>query len=155
ERRAPALLTAALFAVHPIATEAVTYIVGRADLLAALSVLGGLLLYVRGLGVTGRRKLLWLLLLFFISLFGVLCKENSVMLLGVMILYDVAWRGERKQARWLERLAGYIAAGLPVAVALGVRSFAYARPGPLQFPFVDNPLHGVGFWEARLTAVKV
>jgi protein O-mannosyl-transferase len=47
-RAGPAFFAAALWAVHPIGTEAVTSIVGRADLLAAMSVLGGLLLYIRG-----------------------------------------------------------------------------------------------------------
>jgi hypothetical protein len=42
-----AFWSAAFFATHPVATEAVTNLVGRADLLAALVVLGGLLLYRR------------------------------------------------------------------------------------------------------------
>src|SRR5438093_932768 len=42
-----AFFTAALFTTHPIATEAVTNIIGRADLLATLAVLGGTLLYLR------------------------------------------------------------------------------------------------------------
>ena len=46
-RAGPAFFAAALWAVHPIGTESVTSIVGRADLLAAMAVLGGLLLYIR------------------------------------------------------------------------------------------------------------
>src|SRR4029079_7319362 len=42
---ATAFLAALLFAPHPVATEAVTNIVGRADLLATASVLGGLVVY--------------------------------------------------------------------------------------------------------------
>ncbi len=41
----PAVFLAGLWAVHPLLTESVTNIVGRADLLAASAVLGGLLIY--------------------------------------------------------------------------------------------------------------
>lgn len=43
----PALLTALLFAVHPIVTESVSNIVGRADLFAMAAVLGGFLCYAK------------------------------------------------------------------------------------------------------------
>jgi hypothetical protein len=39
----PAFFAAALWAVHPIATEAVTNLVGRSDELAAMAILGGLI----------------------------------------------------------------------------------------------------------------
>jgi len=154
-RRAAAFFMAALFAVHPIATEAVTYVVGRADLFATLSVLSGLLLYIKSTQVNGKRKLPWLLGLLFTALLGFFAKENSVGLLGVMALYDVAWQSERKQAGWADRLAPYVAVGLPLALMFCARSLVYAGLPPPQFPFVDNPLHGADFWTARLTAVKV
>jgi len=47
-RRGVALAIAALFAVHPLHTEAVTYIQGRAELLAALAGLGGYFLWLFG-----------------------------------------------------------------------------------------------------------
>src|ERR1041385_4926139 len=46
ERWPPALL-AALWAVHPVLTESVTNVAGRADLLAAGSLLGGILCYLK------------------------------------------------------------------------------------------------------------
>jgi Flp pilus assembly protein TadD len=48
ERRGCALAVAVLFAVHPIHTEAVTYIQGRAELLAALAGLGAYFLWLFG-----------------------------------------------------------------------------------------------------------
>ena len=39
------LRSALLFAVHPVHTEAVTSVVGRAELLSAMFLLGGLLAY--------------------------------------------------------------------------------------------------------------
>jgi len=50
-----AWFAAALFAVHPIATEAVDNVVGRADLLAAMAVLAGLLIYGRATAQSGAR----------------------------------------------------------------------------------------------------
>ena len=44
---APALALAAIWGLHPLLTESVTNIVGRADLLAAFGVLAGLLCYAR------------------------------------------------------------------------------------------------------------
>ena len=50
---------ALLFAVHPIHTEAVTGIVGRAELLAALGVLVALLAFARRLEAAGARGRMW------------------------------------------------------------------------------------------------
>ena len=51
-----ALLVAALFAVHPVQTGAVTYITGRAALLASLFYLSGLACFLR---FRGRGGYLW------------------------------------------------------------------------------------------------
>src|SRR5207253_10344469 len=62
-----AVATALLFATHPIATESVTNIIGRADLLAATTVLAGLLAYIRSTQAVGFRQILWLLLVALIT----------------------------------------------------------------------------------------
>jgi Flp pilus assembly protein TadD len=49
-RRGPALVAALVFAVHPLHAEAVTYVVGRAELLAALAGLGGYAVWRFGRG---------------------------------------------------------------------------------------------------------
>ncbi|OLD12616.1 MAG: hypothetical protein AUJ01_16030 [Acidobacteria bacterium 13_1_40CM_3_65_5] len=48
---------AALWAVHPLSTEAVTNIVGRADLLAAFGGLAGFLSYLHARESAGSRRL--------------------------------------------------------------------------------------------------
>jgi hypothetical protein len=62
----PSFAMAALWALHPILTESVTNVAGRADLLAAFGVLAGLLCYLRsgrlpdravGLGPPRSRRL--------------------------------------------------------------------------------------------------
>src|SRR5271157_5991447 len=146
---APAFALAALWGVHPLLTESVTNVVGRADLLAALGVLAGLLCYVKSATAIGRRKLLWLAAMVIAQTVGIFSKENAAVLPGIMLLYDLTWRG---RAAWRERALSYSALVLPFA------AFFYLR-GTLQMHilarFGDNPLMSAGFWTARLTAFKV
>lgn len=78
----PAVFTAALFAVHPIATESVTNIIGRADLFATAAIVGGFLIYARSTTVGGSRKIPWLAAVMVVAAIGEFSKENGVLLLG-------------------------------------------------------------------------
>jgi len=146
-RAGPAFFAAALWAVHPIATEAVTNIVGRADLLAAMAVLGGLLLYVRrqGLGVTA--------LLFVIATVGVFAKENAAVLVGMMLLWDLCFREGKSTvvSRWRD----YAAVAASLVVLFLVRHAVLGALPPVEPGYVDNPLRGADFLTARWTALKV
>ena len=145
----PAFALAALWGLHPLLTESVTNIVGRADLLAAFGVLAGLLCYVKSATALGRRKLLWMAALLIAQAVGIFSKENAVVLPGIMLLYDLTWR---KRAEWRGRALAYAALLPPLAL------FFYLR-GTLQMHilarFAENPLMSAGFWTARLTAIKV
>src|ERR1700691_4057050 len=55
-----AFFIAMLWAVHPILTESVTNIVGRADLIAGFAVLSGFLMYLKSTETTGWRRNAWL-----------------------------------------------------------------------------------------------
>src|SRR6202008_4012259 len=59
EQSSLALALAALWGLHPVLTESVTNIVGRADLLAAFGVLTGLLCYARAVSIAGWRRWAW------------------------------------------------------------------------------------------------
>jgi protein O-mannosyl-transferase len=146
---APALALAALWGVHPLLTESVTNVVGRADLLATFAVLAGLLCYVKSASVPGRRKLLWVAALPITQAVGLFSKENAAVLPGVMLLYDLTWRG---RAAWRGRVLAYAALVPPFAVFFYLRS---ALPMHILARFADNPLSGADFWTARLTAIKV
>ena len=71
-----ACFAAGLFAVHCLATEAVTNIVGRADLLAALSVLGGLMVYIRSAEKTGSPRAHGLIGLAVLAALGLFSKKT-------------------------------------------------------------------------------
>ncbi len=160
----PALLTAGLFAVHPIVTESVTNIVGRADLFALSTVLGGFLCYAKSTVARGWRRLLWLVALMVVTTLGVFCKESAIVVLPVMALYDFTFRLRQRAKNWaLSLLAnawdffikGYIAVIPVVSVMFLVRRTVFGKLRPPELPFVDNPLIDLSFWEARLTAIKV
>jgi hypothetical protein len=145
-----ALALAAVWAVHPVLTESVTNIVGRADLLAGFGVLAGLLCHVQGGAASGWRKLAWLAGLALASAVGLFSKESAVVVLAAMVIYDLAFR----QA-WRARAAGYLALAVSFLVFFYVRGQVLARLPAGVVPFGDNPLVGAGFWTARLTAIKV
>lgn len=146
-----ALALAGVWALHPILTESVTNIVGRADLLAGFGVLAGLLCHAKGAAATGRRKLAWLAALMLAAAIGMFSKESTVVLLAAMAIYDFTFGEGGARAR----LPGYLTAALPIAFYLYVRSRVLAGLASAPVPFTDNPLTGAGFWTARLTAVKV
>ncbi len=145
----PALVLAAVWGVHPLLTESVTNVVGRADLLSAFGVLAGLLCYIQGACAEGRRKLIWLAGLTCAQTIGLFSKENAAVLPAIMLLYDLTWTG---RAKWRARVPAYAALGLPFAVYLYLRSQLHEH---IVIQSVDNPLISADFWTARLTAVKV
>jgi tetratricopeptide (TPR) repeat protein len=146
---APALALAAIWGLHPLLTESVTNIVGRADLLAALGVLAGLLCHVKGASATGRRGTAWLAGLAAAQTVGLFSKESGAVLPGLMLLYDLTWP---ERAKWRRRAPAYAAVALPFAVFFSLRSGFGMH---MLIEYAENPLVNAGFWTARLTAVKV
>ncbi len=95
-------LAAAIFALHPVAVESVTNIVGRADLISTLCILLAGYIYIRltrilDSGNFAKIALTWLpcaIAFVVVSCIGVLAKESGIMLLGLIGLYDFFFRGE-------------------------------------------------------------
>jgi len=146
---APAWALAAIWGLHPLLTESVTNIVGRADLLAAFGVLAGLLCYVRSASSAGRRRLMWLAGMMAAQAAGLFSKESAVVLPGLMLVYDLT---SFRRAAWRARATAYAALALPFAAFFYLRSQAHLH---MVIPFADNPLVNASFWTARLTAVKM
>ena len=145
----PALALAAIWGLHPVLTESVANIVGRADLLAAFGVLAGLLCYARGSSAEGQRRIAWLVGLAIAQTVGLFSKESAAVLPGIMLLYDLTWS---ERATWRQRAPAY------AAVAIVFAAFLYLRIGSQAHMLINpvvNPLVNAGFWTARLTAIKV
>jgi protein O-mannosyl-transferase len=157
----PAFFAAALWAVHPVGTESVANLAGRADLLSTLGVLAALLLYTGGRPMRLPR---FAGLLAF-SLIGFLSKESAAVLPALMLLCDLSGAGDRllssakpdthRPSARSHRARAYAAVLGALALALLARLAVFASTAVPEMPFVDNPLHGAGFWTARLTALKI
>ena len=136
DRRA-AFVAALLFAFHPAATEAVTYISGRSSSLMALFYLGALLAYLRGAHWSISASLFVL---------AVATRETAVTLPAALLLCELcraerpAWREilRRQWAHWTLLLAG------GVFLLLNQRYFDLIAYGYGERSLADNLLTQVG-----------
>ena len=149
----PAVWIAAIWAAHPVLTESVTNLIGRADLLAGMFVLGGFLIYLKSTESSGRRRWAWLVCLAADAALGVFSKESAAAILGVIVIYELTWWGERHNGPALA--AGCAAVLVPLGAMWRIRAAVFADLPPTSFPYWDNPLVDTGFWNARLTALQV
>jgi hypothetical protein len=140
----PAFAMAALWGLHPILTESVTNVVGRADLLAAFGILAGLLCYL-------RHRTVWMFALAVASAIAIFSKESGVVLIAVLAAYQLCFAPAKS---WGVRIAAGAAVLLPAAIFFAMRSRALAQVSSLLIAWTDNPLQQSGFWISRLTAVK-
>jgi tetratricopeptide (TPR) repeat protein len=137
-----ALLAAALWAVHPLGTEAVTYVSQRAESLMGLFYLGTLYLFVRA--GDSRAPAPWLAASALACLLGALTKEVIVTAPLVVLLYDRAFvagsLAGALRARW-RYYAGLAVALAPLALLFqgaGQRGVGFASGvGPLQYAWLS------------------
>ncbi|XP_051998283.1 protein O-mannosyl-transferase TMTC4-like isoform X1 [Xyrauchen texanus] len=150
-------LAALFFAAHPVHTESVAGIVGRADLLCALFFQLSFLVYCKSFQ-GGDKKLSVLCIIGSILLCAVamLCKEQGITVLGVNAAYDILFvcnlniyeLGQRLLSRRKSADIGELVRNgllMRLAILFLVGSFLlYARwrimgTGPPSFTEVDNP----------------
>ena len=159
-RRGLTLVAATVFAVHPLHSEAVVGIVGRAELWAALGSLGAYragLLFLR----SGRSPI-WATLSALSLLLGLLGKESAtglVLLLGFHLLFPPegdqgssdASHGSRRPVL---ALGGLWAAAIAIALLARIRVLGdLVALGPIGR--IDNVLAHVGIFDRILTALFV
>ena len=90
-RRPLAFLTAVFFILHPVQTEAVAYISGRADPLAAFFCLVSFMFFIERLGRDGVSKRLYYAASVLFFTFGLLTKEIAAFLPFIFILYEACF----------------------------------------------------------------
>ena len=168
-----AWLVGALFAVHPVHVESVANVVGQAELLVALPVLGAVLLYLRDREVGSLRPstVAWILFLYAI---GCLAKEHAIVLPAILLAAELTVIEDRAPVRdRLRRLRPFYVATVAVALAfiaararvLSDRPLGGFEPflpfSALRISSVDRALTALGvvpqwirllYWPARLSA---
>lgn len=95
--RVLAVVSGLLFATHPIHTEAVTGIVGRAEILTALFLLLALYLHVRQYTLRGFGQALWLPVAGLAYFCALLSKETAIVGPGLLLVVDVVGRMRHKR----------------------------------------------------------
>lgn len=97
------LIAAALFLLHPVQTEAVSYISGLADPLSGIFLLSGLLFLAKGIKENAELK--WMILSFLFFVFALFTKENMVVFLplAVIVMLYFHFKQNAKQTKkvWL------------------------------------------------------
>ena len=154
-------LVAATFLVHPVQTEAVNGVVGRAELLVAAFCLLSFLLYIRATAEKGRTRPGPYAASLCAALLACFAKEQGVVLIGILVAYDVMVhlrQGETTSlleflgANW-RRTVPYVGV---VALYLAIR---LAATGSILLPerplMVDNPLAHLPVGQRLATAIAV
>jgi hypothetical protein len=147
--RLAAFLSSLFFTVHPLQTEAVTYIVSRSVLFSTMFYLSGIILFFRAV-TSEKRRAAYIAGLFVASLLGMASRENFAMFPLTLILYDLLFISRLS----FRKAAGHYRAYVPVFVTLGYSVFlainnTYARsPGlsgwgiePLEYIFTQFNVH--------------
>ncbi|XP_011605251.2 protein O-mannosyl-transferase TMTC4 isoform X1 [Takifugu rubripes] len=154
------VLAGLIFAAHPIHTESVAGIVGRADLLCAvffqLSFITYCKAFSRGSGRDDRFSVQWVVVSILLCAAAMLCKEQGITVLGVNAAFDVLLICNVNVYELTQRLlrrknplafSEIFQKGLLTRLALmglGGLAMLYARwrimgTGPPAFTEVDNP----------------
>lgn len=116
-----ALAVALLWIVHPLQTQAVTYVVQRCEAMMGLFFVLTVYAYLRGATAAGTgARIVWYTGSFAAYCFGLLSKEVMVTVLPVLWLYDrlflaASWREVLRRRGWLQ-----LAFAVPLAAALTV-----------------------------------
>ncbi|GFN94614.1 transmembrane and tpr repeat-containing protein 4 [Plakobranchus ocellatus] len=88
----PVLLCSLLFAVHPVHTESVAGIVGRADLLYAVFFILSFISYVRGCWPASQSSSLsWVVLSMLLCSLATFCKEQGITVIGICSAFDILY----------------------------------------------------------------
>ena len=148
-----ALVTAALFAVHPIHTEAVASIVGRAELLAAACVLAALLAVIRAERTAGTARLAWRAASLTAVALGLLSKESAIVAIPLGALISLWVQPVPRLHPTIRMLVPYLAVA-SAYMALR-RLIVGSLTVPSMFNVLDNPLAHVDLLPRLRTAIVV
>jgi Tfp pilus assembly protein PilF len=135
-----AFAAALLYATHPIHTEAVANVVGRAELIAAAGSLLAWRCWIAADGARGARAAAWTIAAAAAYFLAMLGKENAVTLPAVLLLADLITHRDESRAELVWRRAPrYGALVVAALVFVGLRSIVLGELTP-PAELLDNPL---------------
>jgi len=142
-----AFLTACLYAVHPIHTEAVVWIKNRAELLAGMFMFSSIILFLRHKDAGDRNKVMAVYAGSIVCfVLGILSKETAVMAPFVMVLCAVLFYDMKREYR------GVIIKMLPYFLIMSL--YAVFKLKVLSLEDVDARKIYLGTYHNALTVVK-
>ena len=147
EALATGFAAALLWALHPLQTESVAYVVQRAESLMGLFYLLTLYSFIRGAGA-GPGARLWHLLAFAACLLGMATKEVMATAPLVVLLYDRAFLAGSFAEAWRRRRGSYLALASCWLAMAGFAWLGGARSGTAGFG------SGVSWWAYALTQAR-
>jgi len=125
-----------LWALHPIQTQAVTYIVQRMSSLAGMFFIMAMYSYLRLRTAAGQKEKISHLGLCIVSyLMGFGSKENAALLPASLFLYEILLIQREGWAWWRKRLGAVLA--VVAGVLILICAYLYYRKGGI-LPFIDE-----------------
>ena len=140
-----ALISTLFFLVHPVHTQAITYISGRADPISALFVLMSLLFFMESFKEGNAAGIKGVVSLFFLAA-AVLSKEMAVVAPVLFVLYEISFKplSGRKKITFFQRYRYFFVASVMAACLFArhmvVRSIP--RPVPPKIPGIGLLMAG-------------
>jgi len=151
----PALAAAALFAVHPIHTEAVSNIAGRAEILAAILVFTSLILAARASTRSARSPRLTRAASVLTFALALCAKESAFTAIALQAIVDHKVRDDWDLAGGIKRSLPYLGVGMGY---LALRLFlvgALTVPPQFRAEILNNPLALVATLPRLGTAITI
>ena len=146
-----ALFAALLFGVHPVQTEAVTYIISRTELLATCFYLATFLIFIKG---ARSGKIGYVVGMFITAVLSMGSKEWAVTLPAVLLVYDLLFIAEGKVQAVLGRWMTYVAVTVPWYIVLRTMNL-FATGGSAGIGFSIQSPGGLNAQTYFLTSLNV
>ncbi|MBI3813764.1 MAG: tetratricopeptide repeat protein [Nitrospinae bacterium] len=168
-------LSAALFAIHPINTESVTYIISRSSVLSTFFYLLSLLMFIKGnkketedRGQRTEDRLLfsgfWLLASCFFFILALGSKEDAVTLPAILLLYHFFFISEEKtlkdylkRYRWVIISLALLAISYPLLryIRLGIVGTSEAKYIYTPFTYLMTGIKVIVYYYMKLLLFPV
>jgi tetratricopeptide (TPR) repeat protein len=135
-----AIIPAGLFLLHPLNTQAVTYVVQRMTSLSTLFTLIAFASYLVARHRLTPRPLLWFCIAIFMWIIGLGCKEIALLLLPVIALYEICFF----HRAWVSRIEHGLAVNWNQYWTMGAWTGSFAVAGiSLWFVMVSSQSIGL------------